>query len=361
MFFQKNIRNSTEKPRLKRRYQPDHCLGPPETSQLWTIRISSDPTGKDIKTVECNVSQQRSHTTVMIMIGFLNSRDNVIFFCNFIWLSKQKPTRLQTSSRDLTVPGHRSTPGTLITPLEVLHVNEPSKAKAWNGELTVWSGQIRQCWGLYPEVKATKLACCNCPLKMASQSNSARFLLFFWFKVLYAFKKLGDFGAKSCLKPGKEHLGVWEKNHLRCENWAAMAGEMKSSSCMFHWKYRESRCNGNDFAWMEQCIPQQFLAKHKSIKPCSSSTSLIISKKKRFLDLWKSTKGMKNPAVGKFNCPRNYVTPRLRALLVACATHCRSALAELLWRHHTWQTVQLKENVNVYDQLPSNYLLSFWN
>lgn len=180
MFFQKNIRNSTEKPRLKRRYQPDHCLGPPETSQLWTIRISSDPTGKDIKTVECNVSQQRSHTTVMIMIGFLNSRDNVILFCNFIWLSKQKPTRLQTSSRDLTVPGHRSTPGTLITPLEVLHVNEPSKAKAWKGELTVWSGQIRQCWGLYPEVKATKLACCNCPLKMAFQSNSARFLLFFF-------------------------------------------------------------------------------------------------------------------------------------------------------------------------------------
>lgn len=112
--------------------------------------------------------------------------------------------------------------------------------------------------------------------------------------------------------------------------------------------------------WNSVCR-NSFWRSTKVSSPARRPLLWSFQKKKRFLDLWKSTKGMKNPAVGKFNCPRNYVTPRLRALLVACATHCRSALAELLWRHHTWQTVQLKENVNVYDQLPSNYLLSFWN
>lgn len=206
--------------------------------------------------------------------------------------SKQKPTRLQTSSRDLTVPGHRSTPGTLITPLEVLHVNEPSKAKAWKGELTVWSGQIRQCWGLYPEVKATKLACCNCPLKMAFQSNSAWFLLFFFgSKFFMLSKNLGDFAGRSLAwSPGRstwvsgKKITSDAKTELRWrEKWKAVA------ACSFRWKYRESRCNGNDFAW--KCIPQQFLAKHKSIKPYSS-ISLNISKPTRFLDPWKSTKGM---------------------------------------------------------------------
>ena len=182
------------------------------------------------------------------------------------------------------------------------------------------------------------------------------FAVFLWFKVLYAFKKLGDFAGRSLAwSPGRstwvsgKKITSDAKTELRWrEKWKAVAestvnpGVMGMILCEWKCVYHNSFC--------------------RSTKVSSPTRPFLWSfQKKRFLDLWKSTKGMKNPAVGKFNCPRNYVTPRLRALLVACATHRRSALAELLWRHHTWQTVQLKKDVNVYDQLPSNCLLSFWN
>ena len=104
------------------------------------------------------------------------------------------------------------------------------------------------------------------------------FTVFLWFKVLYAFKQLGDFAGRSLAwSPGRSTWVSGKKITLDAKTELRWREKLKAvAACSFRWKYRESRCNGNDSAW--KCIPQQFLAKHKSIKPYSS-ISLIISKK----------------------------------------------------------------------------------
>lgn len=64
-------------------------------------------------------------------------------------------------------------------------------------------------WAGNPAVKATKLACCSCPVKMASNSSAI------WIPAMPAMPAMP--GWIPCLEARKEHLGVWEEHHLGTE------------------------------------------------------------------------------------------------------------------------------------------------
>lgn len=180
-------------------------------------------------------------TPVMIMIAFLNNRNNFATSYGSTHVPNSLPA-FQTKT--YKAPNKLQRSHSSRSPVNTGHTDHTS----WS------SARERTFKGQGLKRRADGLKWSNTPvlrslprgegdqarmLQLSTENGLSKqfcmiFAVFLWFKVLYAFKKPWWFcGAKSCLKPRKEHLGVWEKNHLRCENWAAMAGEMKSSSCMF--------------------------------------------------------------------------------------------------------------------------------